>query len=121
MIPVSHPHARGRTRVDCLGVAVRWGTDRAGKPPLTRRTARDAATNFLRTPMEMRALIEAARFHARAWDDVTVETSGASAPYAVHSIQSLVMADMLATITHNGRRNRDEGRLVMVQAVFDRP
>lgn len=83
--------------------------------------ARDAATNFLRTPMEMRTLIEAAGFRARAWDDVTVETSGASTPYAVHSIQSLVMGDMLATITNNGRRNRDEGRLVMVQAVFDRP
>jgi MPBQ/MSBQ methyltransferase len=85
--------------------------------------ARDAATNFLRTPMEMRALIEAAGFRTRAWDDVTVETSGSrsSAPYAAHSIQSLVMGNMLATITHNGRRNRDEGRLVMVQAVFDRP
>lgn len=83
--------------------------------------ARDAATNFLRTPVEMRALIEAAGFRTRAWDDVTAETSGSSAPASVHSIQSIVMGDMLATITHNGRRNRDEGRLVMVQAVFDLP
>jgi hypothetical protein len=31
------------------------------------------------------------------------------------------MGDALAAITHTGRRNRDEGRIVMVQAVFDRP
>jgi SAM-dependent methyltransferase len=83
--------------------------------------ARDATTNFLRTPMEMRALIEAAGFRASAWDDVTAETSGASTTYSTHSIQYLVMGDMLPAITHNGRRNRDEGRVVMVQAVFDRP
>jgi ubiquinone/menaquinone biosynthesis C-methylase UbiE len=83
--------------------------------------ARDAATNFLRTPMEMRALIEAAGFRARAWDDVTAETSGGGAAYTPHSIQYLVMGDRLAAISHAGRRNRDEGRIVMVQAVFSRP
>jgi hypothetical protein len=31
------------------------------------------------------------------------------------------MGDRLAAIGDNGRRNRDEGRIVMVQAVFDRP
>jgi len=92
------------------------------QPPLfPMMWARDATTNSLRTPMEMRALIEAAGFRMHDWDDVTVETSGSGAPYAVHSIQSLVMGDMLAAITSNGRRNREEGRLVMVQAVFDRP
>ena len=34
--------------------------------------APDAATSFLRVPVEMRALIEAAGFRARAWDDVTI-------------------------------------------------
>ena len=82
--------------------------------------ARDAATNFLRTPAAMRALIEASGFLFHAWDDVTMETSGGSTPSAGHSIQSLVMGDMLAAIVHNGRRNRDEGRIVMVQAAFDR-
>jgi hypothetical protein len=33
-------HARGRTSVDVLGFALRWGTNRAGKPHLKRRTAR---------------------------------------------------------------------------------
>lgn len=83
--------------------------------------ARDAATNFLRTPSEMRALIEATGFRVHAWDDVTMETSGGKAPSAGSSIQSLVMGDALAAIVDNGRRNRDEGRIVMVQAACDRP
>jgi SAM-dependent methyltransferase len=85
--------------------------------------ARDAATSFLRTPAEMRALIEAAGFRARAWNDVTAEIAGAGPDAAVptHSIQSLVMGNTLAAITHAGRRNRDERRIVMVQAVFERP
>jgi MPBQ/MSBQ methyltransferase len=82
----------------------------------------DATTSFLRLPEEMRALIEAAGFRARAWEDVTTEIagSGANAVSPTHSIQSLVMGDALAAISLTGRRNRDEGRIVMVQAVFDR-
>jgi SAM-dependent methyltransferase len=85
--------------------------------------ARDAATSFLRVPVEMRALIEAAGFRVRAWDDVTTEIagSGPNAEVPTHSIQALVMGEGLAAITRAGRRNRDEGRIVMVQAVFDRP
>lgn len=84
--------------------------------------ARDAATSFLRTPPEMRALIEAAGFRARLWDDVTAEIAGSGPGGAVqaYSIQSLVMGAALAAITRAGQRNRDEGRIVMVQAVFDR-
>jgi SAM-dependent methyltransferase len=82
--------------------------------------APDAATSFLRTPAEMRALIEAAGFRARAWEDVTAEIAGSGAAVPAHSIQSLVMGNTLAAITRAGRRNRDEGRIVMVQAVFDR-
>jgi hypothetical protein len=69
----------------------------------------------------MRALIENAGFRVRAWDDVTMEASGGRAPTRGPSIQSLVMGDRLAAIGDNGRRNRDEGRIVMIQAVFDRP
>jgi SAM-dependent methyltransferase len=85
--------------------------------------ARDAATSFLRAPAEMRGLIEAAGFRARAWEDVTVEVAGSGPDAEVphHTIQSLVMGDALAAISRAGRRNRDEGRIVMVQAVFDRP
>jgi predicted methyltransferase len=83
--------------------------------------ARDGATSFLRTPVERRALIEAVGFRVRAWEDVTAEIAGSGPGAAVpaHSIQSLVMGDALAAITHAGQRNRDEGRIVMVQAVFD--
>ncbi len=84
--------------------------------------ARDAATSFLRTPMEMRALIEAAGFRARAWDDVTAETAGPEPGAAVNvqSIPYLVMGEALATLNHVAYRNRTEGRIVVVQAVFDR-
>jgi len=55
-----------------------------------------------------------------AWDDVTAVTSGGRAPAQGQSIQALVMGDRLAAIAEAGRRNRDEGRIVMVQAVFER-
>ena len=85
--------------------------------------ARDASTTFLRTPAEMRAVIEGAGFRARAWDDVTAETAGPSTGAAVpaHSIQRLVMGDAIDEIIRAGHRNRDEGRLVSIQAVFERP
>lgn len=40
VIPFSGQHARGRTSFDFLGFEFRWGTNRAGKPQLKRRTAR---------------------------------------------------------------------------------
>lgn len=85
--------------------------------------ARDATTSFLRTPVEMRTLIETAGFRLRAWDDVTTETARSASSNAApaYSIQSLVMGNALTAITEAGNRNRDEGRIVMVQAVFDRP
>ena len=83
--------------------------------------ARDATTHFLRTPAEMQALIEAAGFRMRIWDDVTAETTAASpdAAVAVHSIQYLVMGEALRAISHAAYHNSVEGRLVNVQAVFD--
>jgi hypothetical protein len=41
--------------------------------------AEDASLSFLRTPDEIRAVIEAAGFRLRAWEGVTVELGGASA------------------------------------------
>lgn len=84
--------------------------------------ARDARASFLRSPAEMRALIEAAGFRARAWDDITAETAGPADPAAIpaHSAQRLIMGDRLDEIIRVGHRNRDEGRLVSVQAVFER-
>jgi SAM-dependent methyltransferase len=85
--------------------------------------ARDESTSFLRAPAEMRAVIEAAGFRARVWDDVTAETAGPSGGAAIpaHSIQRLVMGDAIEEIIRVGHRNRDEGRLVSIQAVFERP
>ena len=40
VIPFSSQQARGRTSFDFLGFEFRWGTNRAGKPHLKRRTAR---------------------------------------------------------------------------------
>ena len=84
--------------------------------------ARDITTSFLRPPAEMRALIEAAGFRVRAWVDVTAELAGPSTGAAVpaHSIARIVMGDAIDDITPAGQRNRDEGRIVNIQAVFER-
>jgi len=84
--------------------------------------ARDASQSFLRTPAEMRAVIETAGFRARAWDDVTAETAGppAGSPVPAHSVQRIIMGDDLEAISRAGQQNRDESRVVLVQAVFER-
>jgi SAM-dependent methyltransferase len=94
------------------------------QPPIfPQMWAREPAQSFLRAPAEMRALIERAGFRVRAWDDVTAETAGSGPGAAVpaYSIQRLVMGEALDAITRAGQRNREEGRIVMVQAVFHRP
>lgn len=85
--------------------------------------ARDASLSFLQTPEAMRAVMEAAGFRVRAWEDVTTEASGAStgAPVPAHSIQRIVMGEALDAIVAAGNRNRTEGRIVMIQAVLDGP
>lgn len=84
--------------------------------------ARDATASFLRPPDVMRSVIEAAGFRALAWEDVTLAMSGVStgAPVPAHSIQRIVMGDGLDEIVRAGNRNREEGRIVTVQAVFER-
>lgn len=83
--------------------------------------ARDASMNFLRTPDEMREVIEAAGFKSRAWEDVTADMAGPSAGAAIppHAIQRIVMGNALDEIVRAGQKNRDEGRIVMVHAVFE--
>jgi SAM-dependent methyltransferase len=85
--------------------------------------ARDPSTSFLRPPAEMRAIIEGAGFRALVWDDITAETAGPSSGAAVppHSIQRLVMGDGIDAIIRAGGQNREEHRLVSIQAVFERP
>jgi len=85
--------------------------------------ARDASTSFLRTPADMRATIERAGFRLIRWDDVTAETAGPAtgASLPTHSIARLVMGDAIEAIMRAGHQNREEQRLVSIQAVFERP
>jgi ubiquinone/menaquinone biosynthesis C-methylase UbiE len=83
--------------------------------------ARDARSSFLRTPAEMHALIEAAGFRVRVWEDVTREIAprrGAELP--AHSIQRILMGDALEAIHAAGDRNREEGRIISIQAILER-
>jgi hypothetical protein len=68
----------------------------------------------------MRAVIVAAGFRVRAWDDVTAEVSPLASRTLQYSIQRLVMGDRLQSFNEPTRRNAEERRLVNVQAVFDR-
>jgi hypothetical protein len=82
--------------------------------------ARDASASFLRTPDEMRAVVEAAGFRVERWDDVSSEVAGPSVSAPAHSIQRIVMGDALEAIARSGERNREQKRIVMVQAVLRR-
>jgi ubiquinone/menaquinone biosynthesis C-methylase UbiE len=84
--------------------------------------ARDPGASFLRAPAEMRRLIEGAGFSVRAWDDVTAEAVGPSTggDGPAYGIQRLVMGEAIDAIVQAGRRNREEGRIVMIQAVLER-
>ena len=84
--------------------------------------ARAPEQSSLGTPDEMRALIERAGFLPRVWDDVTADTAGPPAGTAVppHAVQRLIMGEALGAITRAGQRNREESRIVMIQAVFER-
>jgi SAM-dependent methyltransferase len=83
--------------------------------------ARDARSSFLRPPAEMRALMEAAGFRVRVWEDVTREIAprpGAAMP--AYSIQRILMGEALEAIHQAGDRNREEGRIVSIQAILER-
>ena len=83
--------------------------------------ARDDATSFLRTPDEMRSVIESVGFRARLWQDVTAESAAPSAPHQGQSIQAIIMGDDLPAIRLAGKRNDEEDRVLTVRAVFQRP
>ena len=88
--------------------------------------ARNAEMSFLCTPEEMRALIEHAGFRTRAWNDEPAEpaapaAAASGATSSAPGLREIVMGDELPAITQAQQRNREEGRIVNVQAVFDRP
>jgi SAM-dependent methyltransferase len=84
--------------------------------------SRDGSNNFLRKPEQMRGTIEAAGFRLLKWDDVTNEKDPPGTIRPMQSIQKLVMGEeLLAEIRIADKHNDEEQRLVMVQAVFERP
>jgi SAM-dependent methyltransferase len=83
--------------------------------------APDARSSFLRPPPEMRRLMEAAGFRVRVWEDVTREIAPpAGAALPAHSIQRILMGGRLAAILEAGDRNREEERIVSIQAILER-
>jgi ubiquinone/menaquinone biosynthesis C-methylase UbiE len=80
--------------------------------------ARDASASFLRTPDEMRAVVETAGFRVRTWDDVT--DGGAGAAMTASSAPRLIMGEALDAIVAAQQRNRAERRIVMIQLVAER-
>jgi hypothetical protein len=69
----------------------------------------------------MRAVMETAGFRVQVWEDVTQEIAprpGAELP--AHSIQRILMGEALEAIHAAGDRNREEGRIVSIQAVLER-
>jgi ubiquinone/menaquinone biosynthesis C-methylase UbiE len=84
--------------------------------------ARDPSASFLRSPEEMRPIVESAGFWIRAWEDATVELGAPPPGGAVppHAIQRIVMGNALDDIMRAGQRNREERRLVTIQAVAER-
>jgi SAM-dependent methyltransferase len=84
--------------------------------------ADDPSASFLRAPAEMRAVISGAGFGELVWEDVTAEAAAPATAEGIpaHSAQRLIMGDRLDAILRANHRNRTEGRLVSVQAVFER-
>jgi MPBQ/MSBQ methyltransferase len=81
---------------------------------------RDASASFLRTPEEMREVIEAAGFRQLAWGNTRAVKTPDVGSLPNLRLQTLVMGDELAQINAAGRRNNAEGRIVMIQAVFEK-
>jgi hypothetical protein len=83
--------------------------------------ARDELGSFLRTPDEMRAVMETAGFRVRDWQDVTTELPGPTvAAPPPHYGPRLIMGDALEAIVRAQERNRSERRILMIQAVLER-
>ncbi len=84
--------------------------------------SRDGSGSHLGTREAMREFIEGAGFRVLEWQDVTHEIAGPStgATVPANSIARLVMGDAVDAISATGQRNRDEGRIVSIQAVCER-
>ena len=84
--------------------------------------AKDASGSFLKTPDEMKAILAHFGYQILEWDDVTFEFSGAAnASSQATPIQELIMGSSLGAILEAGAKNRDEGRILTIQAVLRKP
>jgi hypothetical protein len=82
-LPVTRQQAPGHTSVDCLGFALRWGRDRAGKSPRTRRTSRKQRQNALKQVTDW--CKEKCRDRRKSWvGELTAQWRGYSQSYGVN-------------------------------------
>ncbi len=90
------------------------------RPPIyPQMWADDPASDHIRLAEEMRATIEAAGFTQLEWSEVRIGPPPPDTPRPAYTVQSLVMGDeRVGEILRASRRNEDEGRVVMVHAVF---
>ena len=85
----------------------------------------DETTSILRSPTEMRALIEATGFDMRAWNEVTPQHAPQqpAAPVAASptiGISDIVMSGSIDAMVQASTFNRIEGRIVDMQGLFAR-
>ena len=98
----------------------------AGPPHFPTGWAPDPSLSFLLPPEEMRALIRRCGFRELAWHDTTPRVReafaqlGANPPAPSALSPALVFGTTAAEIAANSRRNVAEGRVVVIQAVFER-
>jgi SAM-dependent methyltransferase len=90
--------------------------------------ARDPAISFLRPPGEVRSLLSQSGYTERVWDDVAASSlawfqdwtgrpsPAGPSPLGLH----LLLGPEFREMGRNMLRNLDEGRIAVVQAVFDR-
>jgi SAM-dependent methyltransferase len=88
--------------------------------------AGDASISFLRPSGEIRALLAEIGFREQEWaDDGAAALTGTQAPGEMRDgprpFAALLLGPRLPEMQQNAMRNLREGRLVLVQAVFERP
>jgi len=81
--------------------------------------ANEPSSNFLLTANELLDVIKSAGFSARDWEVLTPASRSASSYNINDTIQNIVMGEVLESITKAQQRNREEGRIQAVQAVFE--
>jgi SAM-dependent methyltransferase len=81
--------------------------------------AENESTSFLRTPDEIKGVIESAGFTLHDWRDVSAELEIYRRKYGFsdRGIQVIVMGDRLPLISQVSKQNADEGRVVLMQGI----